>query len=275
MAHSITTSSTSSTRKWTLARTDHVRTRYALVMPDPDVIGPCILVFPNVPQSEKDLGDWCKEKFGPYTVRNYLSQATRIPTSYLTPPFNEDQSLPVRIHTPYPSNYCNEDRHLTISVVSIHLNETSSIRSQTQLFSLNSPDLRQVLYHRICQSTRLKLLRRDGDTVVDDLPDYFVVGSLGLHHEKLSREVLMLRAEDVPADSPLAFIRLRVHPTHVGSDVGFILDIHAPWRWNAYRQVQKWQQECKEEKGDEGDKMAEQEVVYAHNILSLRSQRGM
>lgn len=258
---------------WTLIRVQHAAAPYFLAKPVMGVIGPSIIVIPNISGSERYVEEWCSKKFGEYNLEFHIAADLFIPTEHLAPPFQFSTLIvPVHIYTPYPPSYddSKQNSYLSIPVIPSKLDTTSEHQPPCSSFTLTKKDLREPLPHRICQRTRIKLLHHvEGNPLVEELATYEVVGSLGLFLRDTSKEVLLLRSESTQSGSSHIDVRLRVHPTHVGQDVGFLSNYPSQWMKDIVHQAYMW---FKGNGGSYSEKLALMQIWYINNVRSLRSQ---
>lgn len=138
------------------------------------------------------------------------------------------------------------------------------------LFELPSLVRSTALQKRINYDTKIRL-RDAADPPVEPIPeypDYCVVGSLGLWNDMQDREILLLCALGVAIDDPYRYVRLIVHPTHVSSEVGFVLSLEADWRLAVLDKLEIWRWEEPNEPFE--DKLKRMELAYAYGIVSIR-----
>lgn len=256
---------------WTLSRVQHAAIPYFLAEPATGTIGPSIVIIPNISGSEQYIEQRCTMVSGKYNLEFYIPANLFIPTEHLAPPFQfSTLIIPVHIYTPYPPNYDQRKEADLLSIPVIPSKTISEHQLSHASFTLTRTNLRGPLPHRICQRTKIRLLCPvKGNPLVEELVTYEVVGSLGLFRRDTEKEVLLLRSASTPGGCPHMHACLRVHPTHVGQDVGFITTYQSQWMTDIAQQADMW---FKGTGGNISEKLVLLEIWYINNVRSLRSQ---
>lgn len=219
------------------------------------------------------MARWCEETYGHCYVLHTVTPTFEIPARYLPRPLHLRQHrIPVHPFTPLPESHRATILQLQGTPMRSRINQPH--RDKPLAFTLSNKRLRHTIPHKISQHSLIHLWRQLEDgTYMDDLPLFRVVGSLGLHEHRISNEMLLLRAEVASTDHTYAYIRLRVHPTHVAGDVAFVLTSAAKWRRDMLERVNVWHRE--DHRYSHESKVALVEVLYARFVITLRAQRQL
>jgi hypothetical protein len=259
---------------WTHRRQNHALNQYHLIESFVDSERPSFLVLPNNFDAELSLVRWCEQTFGGYALYLFNTPNFTVPTQFLPKPMQKEEIvLPYHSYTPLPTEFRAGRLQLSVHVQRLRSDEL--FPSHSYLFSLPHALLRGKIGHRICQHTKLRLspTTRINYPYRKEVLEYCIIGSLGLYKERLDQEVLLLMAEDVEDDHTFKYVRLRVHPTHVGVDVNLLLTHDAEWQQQMHDALEKW--DLEDNKSSYEDKMTLVEFLYARFVVSLRAQHSV
>jgi hypothetical protein len=255
---------------WKLYRDNCILSRYQLVEHSEDSTYLSFLVLLN---NSIELQDSLFQWFDTTLPSNYIileldTPNLTVPTEYLPSPIRRYK----RVLPYHPVTNLPEEPFAGNISLPVHL--IPSYRDKLfpdHIFTISSTRLQVALRQKICQQTTIQLQhRRTSPIHNEEMPYFHVVGSLGLYKKSIDQEVLLLEGIDAPSDHIFKYVKLRVHPTHVGRDVNFILNRNTDWQKRMHRKLEKW--DLQDKNGDYGEKMALVEVLYAKYVLSLRSQ---
>jgi hypothetical protein len=254
---------------WRLPRENSILSRFHLIEHAEDSTYPSFLVLLNNSiELEISLFQWFKETCPDYILFECDTPDLVVPTNYLPFPMRRQECI-ISFH---PSTELPEEPYAgNISLPVYLIPPRRNTLFPDHIFTLTDTRLQSALCQKICQRTTVCLRHmRALHIYTEEMPVFHVVGSLGLYKDSVDQEVLLLVGEDAPSDHTFKYVRLQVHPTHVGPDVNLILTHGTDWQQRMHRRLEKW--DIQDKTTEYEDKTTVVEVLYAKFVLSLRAQ---